>query len=269
MLLRKLKRKPLDESDEAKEQKLNAKLTKLSVKLRKEELKNKATTLKIKAKKRAYPNDPSSPDYNPNLNKSGNKTGLAIRDNPRPKEYYQKIGAMRKFYSRQTPVLQCSSCSLAQSCPQFKAGYECAFLPLLNSHKVETVDDLLNYMKNLIEANMRRSHLAMIMETLSGAQPSIELGESLNLAFQQLSALHDKLSDSTEIELETNDSSIISRLFGGLGNLAADTEKAIENPIEVPTDLLLDADAPPAKELLPLPPSQDTPEPAPQVISRK
>jgi len=204
----------------------------------------KQGAIPVKPEKRLALNDPRSADYNPALNKAGTSTGIHNRLNPPDPEYMKKIRAMRKFYSPKMPCLQCNLCSFSSACPQFKAGYECAFLPFLNSHKIDTTDDLLHYMKELLSANMRRAHLSMMMETLTGAPPSPELSESLNLAFAQLTSLHDKMSESTEniLELETDDNSIIGKIFGSLVALQDDTKNAVEEAVEVEASVISSAE---------------------------
>ena len=132
------------------------------------------------------------------------------------------------------PVLQCSQCAFATSCTQFKAGYECAYLPYLNSHKIESEQDLMESMKNLCEASLSRTHRQAMMETLTGGMPTLETAEALNMTFMQLKELHQTMVDSNaEISLETEDDTIIGKLFGGLGNLIEDTAKSHAVPMQV------------------------------------
>lgn len=146
----------------------------------------------------------------------------------------RKIRAMRRFYNKQTPDLACNACSFASSCPQYRAGYTCAFLPLLNSHKIDSVEDVEFYLKELLNANLRRAHLTMMMETMSGGQPSLETSEALNLLYAQLNSLHERMRDSsTSLEIETDDKSIVSRLFGDIGKLIMDTKQASSEVIDV------------------------------------
>lgn len=159
----------------------------------------------------------------------GNTRTLATSD-----DNIRKIKAMRRFYNKQTPDLACNSCSFASSCPQYRAGYTCAFLPLLNSHKIESIEDVEFYLKELLASNLRRAHLTMMMETMSGGQPSLETSEALNLVYAQLNSLHERMKDTdASLEIESDDSSIVSRLFGDIGKLIADTKQASNEVIEV------------------------------------
>lgn len=177
------------------------------------------------------------PPSDPALNKSGDRRGINRRENPPSSDEMRKVRAMRKFYNKKMPVLACSNCAFAQQCPQYRAGYECAFTPFLNSHRIESVEDLVHYMKELLGATMRRAHLTMIMETLTGASPSLEVSEALGLAFQNLTKFHEVVTaqDSLSVEIDDPDGSLIGKLFGGLGNLVETVKEAKSKPIDVPS----------------------------------
>lgn len=233
----KLTRKSSGSSDKSKASSIKVKLSRVSARNQAREMKsvNKPVGVVLKRSNSLPPaSDAPASKTVVKVNVSGNMRGMnsAITQTS---EHTRKIRAMRKFYNKQMPSLQCNGCSFASSCSQFKAGYECAFLPFLNSHKVETTEDLLHYMKELLAANMRRTHLTMIMETLSGGMPSLETSEALNLAYAQLANLHTKMTESetSSLEIETDDSSIVGRLFGGLDNLLNETKDAANNPIDV------------------------------------
>lgn len=158
--------------------------------------------------------------------RDGTLKGLHNRDNPPSSEHMRKIRAMRRFYGKQMPVPQCSTCAFSANCPQFKAGHECAFKPFLQSHKVDSVSDLMFYMKELLGANMQRLHLATIFERLTGGTPSSELSESYAMLFQQLQQLHTlETEQGPELSVTTDDKSIIAKLFGGTNKLVAATEQ--------------------------------------------
>lgn len=138
------------------------------------------------------------------------------------------------------PQLQCSSCQFSQQCPQYRAGYVCAFIPFLNSHRVETTTDLVEAMKEVCGSSMRRVHLMTMFETLSGQKPGFETTEAMASAFEQLRRLHETIVEGGEISVETDDDSIIGKLFGGLNNLIDSTRDAQNNPVEIPVPQLTD-----------------------------
>jgi hypothetical protein len=199
-------------------------------------------TRRLQLKEKAIARLPESENKSKSLvlNSAGNKRGLHMReeDEEEASERMKKVRAMRRFYNKQLPVLQCNGCAYSAQCPQYRAGYECAFLPILNSHKIDSISDLIHYMRELTAANMRRVQLGLTMETMSGGAPSLENSEALAMAFTQLKELHTiATKHDAEVEIETDDSSIIGQIFGGLKNLIRDTKQANAKPIEVaPTE---------------------------------
>lgn len=163
-------------------------------------------------------------------------------------EKEKKKWKARSFSGRHLPVLQCNNCSLSRVCPKFKAGYECAFLPFLNSHKVESPSDLVKYMKEFVGNSMRRAQMMSIVETANGGMPSLETSEALDMAFRQLKDLHGVMSDGTEDTLTIEgDASLVGSIFGGmkLEKLREETSKmhladpvlALPHVPEAPTPL--------------------------------
>ena len=76
----------------------------------------------------------------------------------------------------------------------------------------------------------------LIMERLSGAKPDIDTSEALSHVFSQLMQLHERLTqaDDATLEIESQDGTIIGRLFGGLDRLLGQTKDAYTNPVSSP-----------------------------------
>jgi hypothetical protein len=223
----------VDNRDKKKFAKITLRLNKKSEKVRTTQIKAEQAEMRaLVASERALQYPPGTA-----LNSLGDRRGMHLAENPPDSEHMRRVRSMRRLWNKKLPTLQCNGCSFAAQCPQFKAGYECAFLPFLNSHKVDSLEDVLFYMKEMLGSNMRRSQLMMIMETLSGGTPSLETTESMNMIFMQAKQLHDTMSkaqaEGLEIELEGEDSSIIGRIFGGIGSLLDETRHAKENIIDV------------------------------------
>lgn len=166
------------------------------------------------------------------LNKAGNLKGMHASGDS---EGMARIRGMRKLYNKQMPVPQCNNCAFSQTCPKFRAGFECAFLPFLGSHDVQTPEDLMHYMRDLISANFRRAQMATALETLSGGAPSLELSESLMMLFNMSKELFELMKDDDStgtLDVETNDKTVIGRLFGGMNNLLGETRDAISSPLD-------------------------------------
>lgn len=190
------------------------------------------------------------------VNAKGNRRGMNNVENPPSSEHMRKIRAMRKIYNKQMPELQCSGCAFSAQCPQYRAGYKCAFTAFFNSHQIDSPEDLMVSMKELLAANMRRVHQASMMETLTGTMPSAEVSEAYNMLFMQLKSLYDKMAPSAEIEMTSEDGTIIGRLFGDLGNLVQTTHEDASNVLKAP--LAQNLSGPRPDKMLELPPALDT-----------
>lgn len=154
--------------------------------------------------------------------------------NPPSSDHMAKVRQFRKLWNSKMPTLACANCAFSAQCPQFRSGYECAFSPFLNGHKIETADDLMFYAKELLQQNLRRGQQAMLMETLSGASPSLELSESLNATFMQLMSLHQRMTEGGNSDNSFGGKNpLVIQLFGDVRTLLRDTAACRSNPIEV------------------------------------
>lgn len=155
------------------------------------------------------------------LNASGNRRGMHNAENPPSSEQMREVRSGRKLWNKHMPVLACDNCAYTAQCPQFRAGYECAFLPFLHGHKIESEQDLINYSKEMVEQNLRRVQQGMMMETMTGGAPSLDMTEQMGSVFSQLMQLHERVSKKLEasVLLSGPSGGIVQQLFGNMGNL--------------------------------------------------
>jgi hypothetical protein len=172
-----------------------------------------------------------------NLNALGDRRGMNMVENPPDSETMRKRRLMRKIWNPRMPSLNCSNCQMSAQCEQFKAGYVCAFEPFLQSHTIDSEEDLMFYAKEMLQEGIKRAQLTIIFEKMAGGKPSLETTESLAYLFDQLVRLHERMSDMNKvsIEVESKDSSIVHRLFGNIETLVNNTRDAKEKPIDVIT----------------------------------
>lgn len=169
------------------------------------------------------------------LNKTGDRRGMHMAEKPPSSARMKQIRKMRRFDNPMLPKQQCNNCSFSSQCPQFRANYVCAFLPFLKAHKIESIKDLLFYCKELVAANMQRTHLALIMEKMTGGMPSQEISEQLQLSFDQLLNLHQRMTDSkisAEISMDEN-GSVVKRIFGPIDEMSKALARVKSRPIDV------------------------------------
>lgn len=74
----------------------------------------------------------------------------------------------KKVYSKKYPKFACDTCYAASRCPEYKAGYVCAFSNMFNRFDTRNMGDIIQSMQGIVEHNMTRMQRAMIMETLNG-----------------------------------------------------------------------------------------------------
>ena len=168
------------------------------------------------------------------INKSGNQRGMHMKRNPPKSSRMSKIRAMRSFYGKQMPAMRCDSCAVSSSCPKFRTGYECAYLPFLNSHSIKNMTDLVHGMKQLATASIRRAHFSAMIEQMTGERPSTEVTEQLMLAAKQMNDLYMALSkNDLTLELQGDGQSIVAKIFGSLDSFTQQIDKVRKDPIDV------------------------------------
>lgn len=238
--------------DTAVKRKLKFKLNRVSETIRAQEVKAGAQAKPPLARTPDAPPSVSGPAPNNltlNLRRKGktvdSSSAVALQN---PEEETAKKWKARAFFGRHLAILQCNNCSMSRVCPKFKAGYECAFLPFLNSHRVETATDLVRYMKQMVENSMRRAQLISMVEAASGGMPSIEASESLDTAFRQLKELHSVVTEKVDEEIEMEgDATVVGQIFGGMK-----AKRLLDDTIEMKrNDPLLNLPLVPDTEQLP------------------
>lgn len=74
----------------------------------------------------------------------------------------------KKVYSNKFPKFACDTCYAAAKCPEFKAGYVCAYNKMFNRFDTRSMADIIQAVQGIVEHNMARMQRAMIMEVMNG-----------------------------------------------------------------------------------------------------
>lgn len=74
----------------------------------------------------------------------------------------------KKVYSKKYPKYACDTCYAAQKCPEYKAGYVCAYNNMFNRFDTRDMADIIQAVQGIVEHNMARMQRAMIMEVMNG-----------------------------------------------------------------------------------------------------
>lgn len=93
----------------------------------------------------------------------------------------------KKVYSNKFPKYSCDTCYAAQRCPQYKAGYVCAFQKMFKRFDTRNADDIIASMQGIVEHNMTRMQRAMIMETMNGTiDPVVTQLMDINIKYMDM-----------------------------------------------------------------------------------
>lgn len=74
----------------------------------------------------------------------------------------------KKVYSKKYPKLACDTCMAAAKCPEYKAGYVCAYNKMFDRFSCRDMGDIIQSVQGIVEHNMTRMQKSMIMETING-----------------------------------------------------------------------------------------------------
>lgn len=93
----------------------------------------------------------------------------------------------KQVYSKKFPKLACDRCFAAANCPEFKAGYVCAYNKMFDRFSSRDMGDVIQSMQGIVDYNMSRMQRAMIMETLSGGfDPVVTQLMDTNIRYMQM-----------------------------------------------------------------------------------
>lgn len=99
----------------------------------------------------------------------------------------KKVKRPKQVYSKKFPKLACDTCHASAKCPEYKAGYVCAFHRMFNRFSTRDMGDIIESMQGIVEHNMTRMQKAMIMETMNGTiDPVVSQLMDTNLKYMQM-----------------------------------------------------------------------------------
>lgn len=131
-----------------------------------------------------------------------NQTGIVpIRDEKgRFLKGQKKVKKPKNIYSDKYPKLVCDTCYAAQTCPQFKAGYVCAFNKMFKRFDTRNMDDIIEAMQGMVNLNLERMQRLAIFEMLDGGMPDANLSAMIDQNMRLLINLK-QLYDATTPEV--------------------------------------------------------------------
>lgn len=93
---------------------------------------------------------------------------------------YKTVRNPKKLYSSKYPKLSCDMCLNAQVCPEYKAGYVCAYNKMFDRYDTRDMGDVIQAMQGIASLSMQRLQRAMITETLNGGLPDPNVTSLMN-----------------------------------------------------------------------------------------
>jgi hypothetical protein len=72
------------------------------------------------------------------------------------------------IYSDKMHKLACDTCYAADKCPDYRAGYVCAYDKEFKKFNTRNVDDVMDAMYGMIEYNLGRFQRMAMFETMDG-----------------------------------------------------------------------------------------------------
>lgn len=83
----------------------------------------------------------------------------------------RKVARPKKMYSNKYPKMACDMCINAQTCPEYKAGYVCAYNKMFERYNTRDMGDIVQAMQGIANYSLVRLQRAMINETMNGGLP--------------------------------------------------------------------------------------------------
>lgn len=111
---------------------------------------------------------------------------IPVRDeNGRFLKGQRQVMKPKKLYSAKYPKLACDTCYNAQKCPEYKAGYACAYHKMFERFDTRDMGDIIQAMQGIVDFNMGRLQRAMLSEMLNGGMidPAVSQLMNQNMGF--------------------------------------------------------------------------------------
>lgn len=110
----------------------------------------------------------------------------------------------KKLYSAKYPKMACDTCVMAQKCPEYKAGYVCAYSKMFERFDTRDMGDIIQAMQGIVDFSLLRLQRGMMFEMMGGGLPDGNVTAMMNQSMgllNQLNALY--ANGSTEVLRQT------------------------------------------------------------------
>lgn len=150
------------------------------------------------------PPDSEAPEIDELDKEIFDQTGyIAVRDNKgRFIKGQKRVRNRKNIYSEKYPKMSCNTCYAAQSCPEFKEGYVCAFNKMFKRFDSRNAEDVLDAMSSMVNLNMERMQRVAIFEMLDGGSPDSNLTNMIDQNMRLLQQMRE-VQNSQEVVRQT------------------------------------------------------------------
>lgn len=110
----------------------------------------------------------------------------------------------KKLYSAKYPKTACDTCHMAQKCPEYKAGYVCAYSKMFDRFSTRDMGDIIQAMQGIADFSLNRLQRGMMFEMMEGGLPDGNVTAMMNQSMALLSQLRVLYENgSTEVLKQT------------------------------------------------------------------
>lgn len=155
----------------------------------------------------------------------------------------KKVRKPKNIYSEKFPKLICDTCYAAQNCPEYKAGYVCAYEKMFKRFDTRDIRDIFDAMTSMVNLNLSRMQRVAIFEMLDGGMPDGNLTALIDQNMRLLATIQKMYMHAPEVLRKTQvvradgtqettveysnprGGGILEKLFGGMGSNESSEEK--------------------------------------------
>lgn len=101
----------------------------------------------------------------------------------------RKVARPKKLYSNKYPKMSCDMCVNAQTCPEYKSGYVCAYNKMFDRYNTRDMGDVIQAMQGIASYSLVRLQRAMLNETMNGGIPDPAVSQLMNQAMGLMSQM--------------------------------------------------------------------------------
>lgn len=156
----------------------------------------------------------------------------------------------KKMYSKKFPKLACDTCYAAQKCPEYKAGYACAYNKIFDKFDTRDMGDIIQAMQGIVDFSLGRLQRTMMFEIMEGGLPDPNVSSMMDQSMRYLAQLKSMYENgNTEVLRQTKimradgtqemttqvtnpqRGGILEKIFGDLGKNDEDKDNIVDSDL--------------------------------------